>query len=200
MILLRSPRPERVRAFHVAQAREPLSYAESGGTRLEAPPAGYGVDRLVTRLGDGRDTFRAARDALLDWKVFDVLASGGVELCNAYVPVAPGSTLVLHARHYGLHSLSAARVLYVVQEDLRFGFAFGTLPGGMLQGEARLLIERLPDDSVWFGVYAFTRPRHPLAVLFAPLARRATRRAFAAMVEAMRTATFSPDARVATQF
>ena len=59
----------------------------------------------------------------------------------------------------------------------RYGFAFGTLPGHMEQGEERFTVEwNHEDDSVHYDVLAFSRPNHPLAWLGFPLARALQRR------------------------
>jgi uncharacterized protein (UPF0548 family) len=48
----------------------------------------------------------------------------------------------------------------------RFGFAYGTLPGHLEAGEERFLIEWAhDDDSVWYDILAFSRPRHFLTRL-----------------------------------
>ena len=63
-------------------------------------------------------------------------------------------------------------VVYVVDESRRFGFAYGTLPDHVECGEERFLIEWQLDDSVWYDIFAFSRPQHPLVRLSKPLARR----------------------------
>ena len=46
-------------------------------------------------------------------------------------------------RHFGLWSLNACRIVYVIEEEgsllKRYGFAFGTLPGGI---DAEPILER----------------------------------------------------------
>jgi uncharacterized protein (UPF0548 family) len=51
-----------------------------------------------------------------------------------------------------------ARVVYVVDEPLRKGFAYGTLPGHPEQGEEAFIVEWRDDDSVWLTIRAFSRP------------------------------------------
>ena len=58
----------------------------------------------------------------------------------------------------------------------RFGFAYGTLPDHVECGEERFMIEWLADDSVWYDILAFSRPRHPLVRLSSPLARMLQKR------------------------
>ena len=96
-------------------------------------------------------------------------------------PVTPGETVAAVIRHYGFWSLNACRVVYLLDEEAdgirRTGFAYGTLPAHAEIGEERFSIEwRLDDDSVWYDLYAFSRPGHLLARLGYPLARRLQRR------------------------
>ena len=50
------------------------------------------------------------------------------------------------------------RVVYVVDEPLRKGFAYGTLPGHPETGEEAFIVEYRDDDSVWLTIRAFSRP------------------------------------------
>jgi uncharacterized protein (UPF0548 family) len=55
----------------------------------------------------------------------------------------------------------------------KFGFAYGTLPEHAESGEERFLIEwDRGENSVWYDILAFSRPRHWLARLGYPLTRR----------------------------
>ena len=108
----------------------------------------------------------------------------------------PGCTVALVARHYGFWSLNACRIVYVVDEVggadgmRRFGFAYGTLPDHGAVGEERFMIEWRPvDDSVWYDLYAVSRPGHPLARLGYPLVRALQRRFARASKQAMVSAT-----------
>jgi uncharacterized protein (UPF0548 family) len=88
--------------------------------------------------------------------------------------------------------LNASRIIYVIEEAgaiHRFGFAFGTLPGHMEQGEERFTVEwDRRDDSVWYELFAFARPKHPLARLGYPFTRWVQKRfaveSYAAMLAA----------------
>jgi uncharacterized protein (UPF0548 family) len=51
-----------------------------------------------------------------------------------------------------------ARVVYVIDEPGRKGFAYGTLPGHPERGEEAFVVERRSDDSVWLVIRAFSRP------------------------------------------
>lgn len=70
----------------------------------------------------------------------------------------PGQTveLVIPFGPFGVKS--PARVVYVVDEPKRKGFAYGTLPGHPEDGEEAFLVELSADGSVWLTVRAFSRP------------------------------------------
>ena len=55
------------------------------------------------------------------------------------------------------------RVVYVVDEPRRRGFAYGTLPGHPESGEEAFVVELQEDDEVTFTVTAFSRPASTLA-------------------------------------
>jgi uncharacterized protein (UPF0548 family) len=72
--------------------------------------------------------------------------------------VSPGTTAVLSIRAFGLSFTAPIRVVYLVDESRRRGFAYGTLPGHPESGEESFVVEHLADDSVWIVVRAFSRP------------------------------------------
>jgi uncharacterized protein (UPF0548 family) len=54
--------------------------------------------------------------------------------------------------------LIPCRVVYVVAEERRRGFAYGTLPGHPEQGEEAFIVELADDGTVWAEITAFSRP------------------------------------------
>lgn len=81
----------------------------------------------------------------------------------------PGDTVVMRI---GLWPRDVpCRVIYVVDEPDRKGFAYGTLPGHPERGEEAFVVERTDDDSVWLTIRAFSRPANPLIWLGYPLVR-----------------------------
>ena len=93
----------------------------------------------------------------------------------------PGVTVAVTVRHFGFWSLNAGRIIYVLEEERvdvsRTGFAYGTLAGHAEIGEERFVVEwNRADDSVWYDLYAFSRPGHWLARLGYPISRSLQRR------------------------
>jgi uncharacterized protein (UPF0548 family) len=176
MLSLRKPSPEDIRQFLTAQGRHDFTYSAVGATAT-TPPAGYVVDHTRAKLGEGEATFTAARDALKNWRQFDL---GWLEAWSSETPIKPGEVVAVLARAIGLWWLNACRIVYVIDEAgpiTKFGFAYGTLPDHAGSGEERFLIEwHRGDDSVWYDILAFSRPQHFLFRLGYPMARRTQKR------------------------
>ena len=172
MLLLREPSESCVREFLSAQRGTPFSYPEVRASR-EGAPANYTVDHNRVRLGSGEETFVRAVEALQNWKMFDL----GWVRAVAPGPPEMGQTVGVLARHYGFWSLNACRVVYLIEDEKegnlrRYGFAYGTLPEHGERGEERFTIEwDREDGSVYYDIYAFSRPKHPLARVGYPASR-----------------------------
>ena len=158
MFSFSEPSDREIAKYISSQAKLPFSYAEVGATRSD-PPSGYTVDHNRVQLGSGVEVYERAAKALKEWRQFEL---GWVTPVPHGVRVEEGAVVAVKARAGGLWSLNACRVVYVIDEARRFGFAYGTLPDHVEQGEERFTIEWQPDDSVWYDILAFSRPRHPL--------------------------------------
>ena len=185
MFMIREPSDEDVARFVVSQRELPFTYAEVGATNA-TPPAGYNVDHNRIQLGRGEAAYRSAVEALKKWRHFEL---GWVAIVPHGIVVEVGATVAVKARAFGTWSLNASRVVYVIDDSRRFGFAYGTLPDHVERGEERFLVEWLPDDSVWYGILAFSRPQHLLVKLSAPLARRLQHQFAQASLNYMKTLT-----------
>jgi len=191
LFLFSEPSTGRISRFLDAQRDAPFSYDEVGASRGNArAPAGYAVDHNRVRLGEGRETFDRAVAALYAWKMFDL---GWARVVPEGAPVEVGTTVAVLAKHYGFHSLNPCRISYTIEQDegdpVRRGFAYGTLPDHGEKGEERFTVEwHRDDDSVFYDLYAFSRPNQLLAKLGYPLARhlqhRFARDSLRAMVRA----------------
>lgn len=95
-------------------------------------------------------------------------------------PIQVGTDVAVLIHHFGFYSLNACRIVYVVDEKgptERFGFAYGTLAEHAESGEERFTVEwNRYDDSVWYDILAFSRPRQILARLGYPLSRSLQRK------------------------
>ena len=128
----------------------PLTYSEVGAT-AGALPAGYHHVQKSAVIGRGRRRFEEAANAGMRW---GMLRGAGVRVEATSDVAAVGSDVVVH-----LGPVSApCRVVYVVDEPDRRGFAYGTLPGHAESGEERFMVRYDPaSDEVHAEVVAFSR-------------------------------------------
>lgn len=72
--------------------------------------------------------------------------------------IAPGDTAELTIPFLFFRVPAPCRVIYVVDEPNRKGFAYGTLPGHPECGEESFMVHRTEEGSVWLTIRAFSRP------------------------------------------
>lgn len=164
-------KPDRtvIEEFIVGLGASELTYRERGFTaRGEGPPA-YTVDHNKIPLGNGDESWEAAKSAIRNWKMFDF---EWVELCWPETPIQTGRDVAILIYHYGFWSLNGSRIVYTIDETDRFGFAYGTLAEHGEVGEERFLVERdRVTGEVFYDLFAFSRPGHLLAKVGYPIAR-----------------------------
>ena len=151
------PNRESVIAFLSVQQKQPFSYADVGSSRREAPKE-YIVDHNRIKLGQGVQVFERAKCALTKWKMFDM---PWIDLCWPDTPVQLGANVAVVISHLGFWSMNACRIVYVIDEhgsSEKYGFAYGTLPDHGERGEERFTVELNADQTVWYDLYAFSRP------------------------------------------
>ncbi len=85
--------------------------------------------------------------------------------------VRAGDTAWLGIRFWPMRFRFPARVVYVVDEPNRRGFAYGTLPGHAEKGEEAFIVDRTDDGSVFLTIRAISRPAHAGWWLVAPVLR-----------------------------
>jgi uncharacterized protein (UPF0548 family) len=188
--VLRLSRPtdaELAELLAAAQLAAP-SYEEVGATAAGERPPGYRHDTDEIELGRAPDTFARARSAVREWRA---QTGAGITLFPSDSVVEPTATVLLVIRASALWAVAPCRVVYVDENDERFSFAYGTLPGHPERGEASFTVFRRPDGAVVFRVASFSRPVDPLARLGRPVARlvqrRVTRRYLTAIAAETRT-------------
>ncbi len=192
MFLYRCPIEEVVRQFIASQQDLPFSYSEVGTTKSQSRDGhrNYTIDHNRTKLGDGEQTYQRAVSALRSWQQFDL---GWVTVVPPGKPLEVGTTVAVRAKTFGFWSLNAARIVYVIDEkqdgNAKVGFAYGTLPDHVERGEERFTVERHEDGSVWYDIYAFSLPKHPLARIGFPIARMLQQRFVRDSLAVMRAAS-----------
>lgn len=99
--------------------------------------------------------------------------------------VGPGTTVRIHGRVGGLRADGELRVIFVVEEPRRVGFALGTVGDSVVSGEESFMLEWHENDEVWFTVRAFDAPQGMLYKLFRGLVRRRRRELFTRYLRAI---------------
>jgi uncharacterized protein (UPF0548 family) len=169
MFLLTQPDSKTVAKFITDAKTYNLSYKEVGATTKFEAPADFNIDHNRIRIGNGWIDFDRAKAAIRTWKMFDL---GWVKLIDDKTPIEVGQTVAILVRHFGFYSLNAARIVYVINETQRFGFAYGTLTEHGEIGEERFSVEFDGETGeVWYDLYAFSRPALFLAKIGYPLSR-----------------------------
>jgi uncharacterized protein (UPF0548 family) len=186
---LTRPSPEDLARLLASAKEAHLSYPEVGATRELPLPTGYRVDRYECELDPDEATFDRAVEALRSWKAH---LGAGVEVVPDDARVTVGETVLLLVKTAGLWVAAPCRVVYLIDEPHRFGFAYGTLPGHPEQGEAAMIVEASEIGTVVFRIVSFSRTVDPLARLASPLTRRIQRRVTNRYVKALATASQRP--------
>src|SRR3954471_9362381 len=145
-----------------------LTYAEVGATADEELPPGYGRLRRQAVVGHGPRDFQRAQACLMTWRMH---TRAGVRVSATAPVAAPGTVVVLAAGVRPFQVLAPCRVVYLVSEAHRQGFAYGTLPGHPEIGEESFVVQPLDDGTVVLDIRAFSRPGAWYARLGGPLTR-----------------------------
>ena len=129
----------------------PLTYAEVGAT-AGALPADYRHIRASRRIGSGRDRFEQAAGAVMR---YGMLRGAGLRVIATTETAQVGSDVLGRLGPF----VAPCRVVYVIAEPDRRGFAYGSLPGHAVSGEEMFGVRYDPsDDGVYSEVVAFSRP------------------------------------------
>ncbi|HEY9292016.1 MAG TPA: DUF1990 domain-containing protein [Microlunatus sp.] len=152
-----------------ALASAPYSYPEVGATRHDQLPAGYRVLRRQVVLPGGRERYERVADRLLGW---GVQLGAGLRMQVSHRRVVESAVLIATLRFGPFPVRTRCRIVYLIEEPDRVGFAYGTLPGHPEVGEERFLVELLDHDQIRFGLTAFSRNASLLARLGGPISHR----------------------------
>lgn len=147
-----------------------FTYGNVGGTGTfgSGPPSGYAHLLRQTELGSGASRLDEAVQTLLGW---DMQRRAGLNVQASDPTVVDGAVAILRLGIGRLSVPAPVRVVYVVDEPLRKGFAYGTLPGHPESGEESFVLELHNGGEVTFTISAFSRPNSLLARIGGPLTR-----------------------------
>jgi uncharacterized protein (UPF0548 family) len=149
-----------------------LTYDHVGGTSGVLPDGYHYLNRQMI-IGLGTAKFDDAARALLGWQMH---VRSGLQVWTSSATAKRDAVVMLCIVAGPLTVSAPCRVVYVVDEPDRQGFAYGTLPGHPESGEEAFVIERADDDTVSLSITAFSTPASHLAKFAGPLGRLAQRR------------------------
>ncbi len=166
------PVSDRLRPFEADRLRtEPLTYDEVGASLGPLPADYHHLDREFV-IGQGRAAFDDAAAALMRWGVQRRVT--GIRVSASADTVEEGAVAVVRLG-WGPFALRApVRIVAVVDEPGRRGFAYGTLPGHPECGEESFVLgydEHGDDGPVTLRIRAFSRPSSVLTRLGGPIGR-----------------------------
>lgn len=145
-----------------------LTYSEVGAT-AGVLPSGHTVLRRSTAVRGS--TFAAAADAMFGWRIQQ---QAGIVVTASHPQVYESSVVVLRLGVGQLRVRAPCRVVYLVDEPHRRGFAYGTLPGHPESGEESFVLTDLPEGPV-LEITAFSTPATALSRVAGPVGQAVQR-------------------------
>jgi uncharacterized protein (UPF0548 family) len=142
-----------------------FTYSEVGAT-ADSPPAGYGTFTRTRTLSDAE--FDHAGALLMAWQAHE---RAGLRVAASSKRAEAGAVVLMRLGIGRVSIRIPCRVVYVIDEPNRMGFAYGTLPGHPVAGEELFLVQRNGDGRVTFTVSAFSRPATTLTRVAGPVTR-----------------------------
>lgn len=127
-----------------------FTYPEVGATRHDPLPGGYRYNGQRGVVGHGERAFAAVSEALLR---FDVHRGAFRRVTVDRDRAEPGARV---AGHVGPFS-TPCEVVYLVEEERRRGFAYGTLTGNPVSGEELFDVTLTDGGDVVFRLWSFSR-------------------------------------------
>lgn len=128
-----------------------LTYAEVGAT-AGLLPAGYHQIRRSEHIGRGRGRFEEAAAAVMR---YGMLRGAGLRVTASTEVAGVGTDVLGRLGPF----YAPCRVVYVIDDLNRRGFAYGSLPGHAVRGEEMFAVRFDPaSEKVYSEVAAFSRP------------------------------------------
>lgn len=169
MIYLQIPSASKLSAFLEKECKAALTYSEVGNTQEDGPVKGYDNDFAEAEIGLGEADFRKAKKALQNWQMFP---AKWTKILPEKTLIQVGNNVAMLARFAGLWWRNSCKILYIIDEPNRYGFAYATLPGHIEAGEELFLVRMDAEGRVFYSIKAFSKPYHIFAKIGYPMVRR----------------------------
>jgi uncharacterized protein (UPF0548 family) len=144
------------------------TYERTGATLVGELPSGFRHDRYQAVLGKGEVTYQRAAEGLRAWQAH---CQHGLRVVPIATEIRVGSTVLVLLGSHRLAIAAPCRVVGVIDEPSRWGFAYGSLPGHPEQGEEAFVTSIAEDGSVTFEITSFSRPADSILRLSGPVGR-----------------------------
>lgn len=177
------PKKHPLARFYQRLHAETFTYRFIGGS-LADHPTGYDTDDNKVLLGEGLAVFRQAADLLQQWKMFPF---GWTEIYYPHSKPIKGNPVALRIKLLGKWWYFGSKIVYVLEEPNRVGFAYGTLQSHLERGEELFVIEKGERDQIHYRIRAFSKPDKWYVWLTYPFARAMQRRFVRESLQQMRT-------------
>jgi uncharacterized protein (UPF0548 family) len=158
------------------------TFPDAGATLSGARPAGFRCDQEGTVVGRGGDTFQRAVHGLRSWEAHRL---SGIRVVGE-TEIQSGATVVVTLGTPVVALAAPCRIVEVIDEPARWGFAYATLPGHPEQGEESFVVSIEDDETVDFEITALSRPASRMVRLSGPLGRGLQRSGMKGYLRALR--------------
>jgi uncharacterized protein (UPF0548 family) len=119
-------------------------------------------------LGNSEGTFDRAVGALKAWRPHQ---TRWTTIFPEFQSIVAGETVIVMIGSNTLSIAAPCRIVRVIDNEDRFGFAYGTLPGHPEKGEESFRITRSSEGAVNFAIKSFSRPQSNAVRLASPISQ-----------------------------
>ena len=168
MISFHLPQSKTLAAFLGREKLLDITYENRGASAKAEKVPGFDNDFQRVNIGQGAAAFEKACEAIRHWRMFP---PAWTIILPPDTPIQAGETVAMYAKAFGIWWRNSCRIIYIVNEPGRFGFAYGTLPGHIECGEELFQVEQDENGQVWYTLRAFSKPKRWYAKIAYPLMR-----------------------------
>jgi uncharacterized protein (UPF0548 family) len=136
----------------------PVGVTSPADARWTSRGEGRRAFERTVRVGEGPEVWAAAAATVLEWGVKTRSGFAVQPAAGAAARVTPGSDYWLVAVVGPFAVREPVRVVAVVDQPDRCGFAYGTLEGHPVAGEEAFVVSRTPDGGVHLTLRSSTGP------------------------------------------
>lgn len=141
----------------------------------EVTGGGFMITKTRRQVGNGPQDYKAAVDAVKQWAHLQLPSWNctttpamkvGTTICSATQTVVPWSVLPARVTY-----MNEGAANFEEGTGKRFAVGMCSLEGHQLAGEERFAVDMLPDGSVWYDVFLFSKPDTLLALVSLPVVK-----------------------------